>query len=335
MVAMFALPVGARNLITPQDIASQDQCSPAAKDALYASFLKNRASDQAKAYEDAKKYLGCPAVDVSEAQKKIIDYLKKYTAAYQQGERKIRLVQLLYNEQKYAEAYALGKEILAAEPDELKVLVDLGVNGYLVAPLNNASLSTEALAYARKALQLLEAGKTLKDWAPLTSQEVAIAYLNYTAGTLTLENDPTTALHHLMKVVQYETPLKKSAYTFAYIAGAYETGPYRKLSEEYKRMYAGKYETAESKLALANIDQLIDPIIDAYARAVALAGTDPKFNTPKSAWNESLITFYKFRNNGSDAGLIQMINTVLSKPMPPEPKPLTSLPESPAKPPIQ
>ena len=34
-----------------------------------------------------------------------------------------------------------------------------------------------------------------------------------------------------------------------------------------------KDETPESKLALANINQIVDRMIDAYARAVALAGS--------------------------------------------------------------
>ena len=60
-VAILALPVAARNLIAQPDNVIQDAaCTEEAKDALYASFLKNRADDQAKAYEDAKKYLACP-----------------------------------------------------------------------------------------------------------------------------------------------------------------------------------------------------------------------------------------------------------------------------------
>ena len=113
-----------------------------AKDALYQSFLKNRQPDQAKAYEDAKKYLACPAAgEVTEAQQKIIDYLKKWSAAYEKIDREVRFRKLLYNENKYPEAYALGKEILTETPDNLKVLVDLGASGYLVAPLKNASLT--------------------------------------------------------------------------------------------------------------------------------------------------------------------------------------------------
>ena len=323
---MLALPVAARNPIANGDDAVQDPCSPEGKDALYQSFLKNRKDDQAKAYDDAKKYLACPAGEVTEAQQKIIDYLKKWSKAYEDGSKKIRFIQLLYTEKKYPEAYALGKEILAAEPDNLKIMVDLGANGYLVA--NNPSLTTDALDYARKALQQLESGKTVDDWKPLTGRDVAVAYLNFTIGALTVEKDPSNALKNLIKAAQFETPLKKSPFTYAYIAGAYETGPYAKQSEEYKRLYGGKDETPESKLALANINQIVDRMIDGYARAVALAGADAAYATQKTAWNESLTTWYKFRNNDQDTGMKELVAGILSKPLPPEPTPLTSLPQS-------
>ena len=327
-VAIFALPVAARNAVAQPDNSVQDQCTTEAKDALYASFLKNRQADQAKAFEDAKKYLACPATgQVTEAQQKIIDYLKKWSTTYEKEFRKVQLPILLYNEKKYPEAYALGKQILADEPDNLYVLVHLGANGYLVTPLKNAALTADAVAYARKGLQLLEAGQNLEKWEPLANRDVALAYLNYTIGSLTLEADAVAALKHLLKAAQYETPLKKSAYTYAYIAGAYETGSYLKLSDEYNRVYKGKDETPESKLALANINQLVDRMIDAYARAVALAAADPNFATAKAAWQDSLTNLYKYRN-GSETGLPELIAGILTKPLPPEPTPLTQLPAS-------
>ena len=44
------------------------------KDAYYAAFLENRKTDQPKAYDNAKKYLACPAE--GSHPDKIIDYLK-------------------------------------------------------------------------------------------------------------------------------------------------------------------------------------------------------------------------------------------------------------------
>jgi hypothetical protein len=325
-VAILALPVAAHNAIAQPDNAVQDQCSAEGKNKLYQDFLATRKDKQEKAYESAKKYLACPATEVDAQQQAIIDYLKKFVSQYEAADKKNHFRVLLYNEKKYPEAYALGKEILAAEPDNLKVMVDLGANGYLVGPLNNASLSAEALDYAKKALQQLESGKTIDDWQPLQSKDVAVAYLNYTIGALSLQTDPSNALKNLIKAAQFETPLKKSPFTYAYIAGAYETGPYAKQSADYKAMYSGKDETPESKLALANINQLVDRMIDGYARAVALAGSDAAFSQPKAVWQESLTTWYKYRNNNTTTGMDQLVAGILSKPLPPEPTPLTSLP---------
>src|ERR1700752_1848815 len=327
-VALLALPVAATNLITVSNNSVQDQCKSEDKDAWYAEFLKIRTTDQAKAFELAKKYLACPPVgEVTEAQQKIIDYLKKWSTAYEEGMRKVKLPQLLYNDKKFPEAYALGREILAAEPDNLSVLVHLGANGYVV--VKTPQLATESLDYARKALQLIESGKTIDDWAPLAGKDAAVAYLNFTIGTLTLEKDPSAALKNLLKSAQFETLLKKSPFTYAYIAAAYETGPYAKQSDAYKATFGGKDETPESKLGLANINQIVERMIDGYARAVSLAGSDPQFADQKKLWLEVLTNWYKYLHNNSDTGMNEYIAGVVAKPLHPEPTPLTSLPTPP------
>jgi hypothetical protein len=327
-VALFALPVAASNSITVSDNSVQDQCSLEAKNALYQDFLKFRKDDQPKAFDAAKKYLACPAGEVTPEQQKIIDYLKKWSTAYEDGMKKITFTKTLYTDKNYPEAYKLGKEILTAEPDNLKILVDLGANGYVVAPLKNAQLNTESLEYARKALAMIESGKSVEDWSPLANKDAALAYLNFTIGALTLEKEPVNALKNLITSAQYETPLKKSPYTYAYIGAAYETGPYANLSAEYKTKFSGQTETPESKLALANVNQIVERMIDGYARAVALAGNEAAFTQQKAIWLESLTTWYKYLHNNSDAGMTEYIAGIVAKPLPPEPTPLVSLPPS-------
>ena len=118
------------------------------------SFLKNRARRSGESLRRREEVSGLSCRrQVTEAQQKIVDYLKKWVTKYEDGMTKITLAsRSLYNEKKYPEAYALGKEILTAEPENLKVLVDLGANGYLVAPLNNPALNAEVSEYAQKAL---------------------------------------------------------------------------------------------------------------------------------------------------------------------------------------
>ncbi len=64
---------------------------------------------------------------------------------------------------------------------------------------------------------------------------------------------------------------------------------------------------------------IIDRMIDAYARAIAAAGSDPANAQNKAQWMTKLTDFYKFRHEGSDAGLNELIASVLSRPLPAKP----------------
>ncbi len=303
--------------------ATQDQCTDESKGAWYADFTKFRTQDPTKAYEAAKKYLAaCP-----QEEGQIPTYLKKWVSAYDKEARKLKVQPLLY-EKKYGEAFTLGKEILVDEPENLRVLIDLGYSGYPAMVAKNESFTADSLNYARKAIQLIESGKAPESWAPYKGKEDTLAYLNNAIGHLTLKSNSAEALTSLIKAAQFDTELKKDPFTYYFIAAAYESGPYTKLSADYKTKFEGKDKSPESELALANIQQVIDRLIDAYARAVAVAGTDPKFQVNKKEWLDTLTTWYKYRHNSSDAGLNEMIASVLSKPLPAEPTALTTLPAS-------
>ena len=96
-------------------------------------------------------------------------------------------------------------------------------------------------------------------------------------------------------------------------------GPRAKLTDEY-RAKGFTVETDESKLMIANINQVLDRQIDALARAVALASDA----TVKKGLLADLTDAYKARNK-SDAGLDVFVASVLNKPLPDMPTPLTSL----------
>ena len=63
----------------------------------------------------------------------------------------------------------------------------------------------------------------------------------------------------------------------------------------------------------------MDRIVDAYARAIAAAGTDPKTDQSRKEWLTAMSTYYKFRHGGTDTGMTEYITTVLQKPLPPKP----------------
>jgi len=310
---------------TPAPAAAQGQCTDESKAAWYADFTKFRTTDPAKAAEAGKKYLAaCP-----QEEGPIPTYLKKWMAAYDKEARRGRFQPLLYNDKKYTEALGLGKEILAEDPENVRVVIDMGWGSYLAAiALKNESLNSDAVTYSKKAIQLIEGGKAPESWAPFKSKEETLAYLYNVVGRQAVKTNPTEALNALIKSVQMETDLKKDPWNYYFIGASYESGSYATLSADYKTRFAGKDETTESKLALENINQVIDRMIDAYARAVALAGNDAKYQANKKDWLEALSTWYKYRHNQSDAGLNEMIASVLSKPLPPLPTPITTLPAS-------
>jgi tetratricopeptide (TPR) repeat protein len=322
IVGVFALTAIANSNETPlSPTVAQGQCTDEGKAAWYKDFTTFRTSDPTKAYEAAKKYLGaCPTEDTD-----ITKYLKKWVAAYDKAARNLRLQPLLYNEKKYAEAYALGKEILVDEPENVRVMIDLGYGGYLATLAKNESFNADSINFAKKAIQLIEAGKAPESWAPFKSKDETLAYLYYTIGYLN-RTRPSEALPYFIKAAQFESELKKDPSVYYLIGVGYEGGTYAKLSADYKARFEGKDETPESKLALENINQVVDRMIDAYARAVALAGNNPKHEAAKKEWMDTLTQWYKYRHDQSDAGLTEMVASIMSKPLPPEPTPLTSLP---------
>jgi hypothetical protein len=331
-LAMLALPVFAN---TSYSSASeiQDACSPDGKTALYAEFYKELHGDQTKAYEAAKKYVACPAdsgeqtAEQKDDEAKRIAYLKNFMAKWEAAHRKDQLTDLVLNKKDYPAAFEVGKKVFADDPDYLTGYLQLANGGYAAqTTANNSALNGDATAYAKKALQLIASGKAPdKGWTPFESKDDALGWLNYIIASLTKDKSPAEAIPYFIKAASYEGTIKKLPYTYNFLGLAYETGPYAQQAAEYKTKYEGKDETPESKLALENLNQIIDRMVDAYARAVALSGSDSKYAGIKADALKAATEWYKFRHK-SEAGLNEMIAGILAKPLPPEPTPLTSLP---------
>lgn len=293
--------------------AAQETDDPA-KIAIYKQFYDNRIPNPAVAYKAAREYLQRYTKDKDQ----YIDYLNKWVVAYERDERKQSLPGFI-NQKNFAEAFSTGAKILSEEPDNLRVQIDLGYAGYLAATAKNETHNAAALGYARKAIQAIEAGKAPESWAPFKGKDDTLAYLHYAVGFLTLKTNPNEALDALLRAARYDSDIKKTPSTYYFIAVAYETGPYKTMSTAYQAQFANKPETPESKAALEKLNVVMDRIIDAYARAIATAGTDPKTEQSRKEWLAQLSTYYKFRHGGSDAGINEFIAASLQKPLPPKP----------------
>lgn len=320
-----ALALLAFSVFTNADGATvtQDQCTPENKLAWYNQFRETFKTDQAKANEVASKYLACPA---AAGEEQITGYLKNFVTLYAKASRKGQVTDLVFNKKEYVKGIELGKEVLAEEPEYLRTYIDLGYAGYFLALSKNTTYVNDSLNYSKKALQMIEGGTAPEDWKPFVNKEEALSWLNNIVGTFTISTSPADAIPYFIKAATIEGPFKKAPQTYANLGQAYEVGVYTKLADSYTANFKDKPETPESKLALANINQVVERIIDAHARAVKLAGDDPKNKALKDESMATLTNWYKYLHNNSDAGLTEMVASIMTKPLPPQPTPLTSLP---------
>lgn len=289
-------------------LAQTKECTDEFKSATYQKWYDNRKEHQDVAAQAAKDYLAtCTTEDQYSAA------LKKFVDAWDVANKNVAIQQefkAAYEGKKYADQIRLGKQIVATDPENSGIYIVMGLAG-----LGDPAVLAESAESAKKAITMLEAGKP---FAPLASKDQALAFLNYVVAKSIIKNAPADAIPYLLKTVRYESDLKKNAQVYAELAGAYGEGPIAKLSEEYKAKFTT--ESPESKLAMANINQMIDRQIDALARAAALSDA-----ANKKAVMDVLTGLYKDRNK-SEAGLNEMIASILSKPVPDVPTPLTSLP---------
>ena len=92
-------------------------------------------------------------------------------------------------------------------------------------------------------------------------------------------------------------------------------GEFAQLSAKYNEEFGTKPPSKEQAAMLEHVSQVADRAIDALARAVALS-TGPEQQEAKSKILVQLTALYKSFHNNSEAGLSELISTVLSKPLP-------------------
>ena len=289
----------------------------------YKKFVENREPNPALAYEAAKEYMRRYGREDDQYTR----YFKVWIPAFEDDERARKLAaeradreqQLLgsFTQKDFARAYGMARQVLADDPENVKVLIALGYEGVGASTqAHNETFNNEAASYALKAIQLIESGKSPDTWAPFKSKEDVLASLYYAEGFYLLKPRPESAIANFFKATQIDSDRKTSASTYYYLAASYQNGPYKRLSDDYGRRFSNQPESPESKAALESINKVVDKIIDAYARAVNLAGNDPQQQTAKGQWMARLTDLYKFRHENSAAGLNEFIVGVLAKPLP-------------------
>ncbi|OLE51999.1 MAG: hypothetical protein AUG51_20045 [Acidobacteria bacterium 13_1_20CM_3_53_8] len=327
LVATFTLPtLAAIRLMADGGTATQEQQDQAKAD-LYKKFTDNRNTNPQVAYDAGKEYLTKYGSDNDQ----YVAYIKKWVAKYEAVMRMQTLAQNI-QQSKFADAFTLAKQILADDPNNLTALWSSAIAGLNLVTTGQGTdaINTEGAANARHAIDLINQGGTFVANTPLSAddRDKTLGLLNYALGIFNYKNAPADAIKYFIEVTKHNIPQKTEPQTFFLLASAYENAYYKRMAQEYQTKFptVGAEQTPEGQLAKANLNEVINRVIDAYARAINLAGNNPKYAQQKPAWLQTLTGYYKYAHNDSDAGLNDMISSIQSKPLPPAYTPLTSLP---------
>ncbi len=311
LAATIWLPAVAR---TTQPLAATavQQGDEEAKAALYQKFLDTYKTDQAAAAAIAREYLQKYPAESDQTK-----YLSKWVTAYEAKEKEGRKAKVedLLRQQKYAEAFGAAKAILADEPGDVRTLNNAVFAALYAAGVNkNESFNAEAANYARKSIQIIQSGQ------PFDKRDETLGWLHSALGFFSLKTNPSEAIGYYIKAAGFEGATKKDPQTYLFLADAYRSAEYTKVAADFKARCttAEQQATPDCKAISDRVNAVVDRMIDAYARAIALA-TDPKYAGLKTAAMSDLTPLYKFRHDNSDAGLNEYIAGILAKPLPTEP----------------
>jgi tetratricopeptide (TPR) repeat protein len=172
------------------------------------------------------------------------------------------------------DAFALASEMLAKNPDDLSVLLRMTQVGTDEARKRNRKHTEVALQYGLKAIALIEAGSTNKADLAQLYQQTAILYL-------AAEN----------------TEEAKSRLTKATTLAPQDPSNFALLGRVINADYVSQKQDLE----------VLDTIIDAYARAVALAIGRLEYQPLVQQVMPDLTAYFKHRH-GSIKGLQHLIN---------------------------
>lgn len=278
------------------------------KDDLFQQIAKlsnsKKNEDREKAYQQSKEYLAQYGKDADDKAKKIRGFLEGY---------RIGEFNKAVDDVRMADALRYGKDILAEEPENSYVTLNLAYCALdAFTKKQDNSFFGDGINYAQQTITLFEDGKLPKDFKPFKDQAEVTALMYYAMGTFSVEGDLKGAAYYFQKAVSYESQVKSKSYPY-YIVAFYYERKYETLAADFQKKHGSKStEDASMKADREKIDAVIDAMLDAYARTVKLG--EPENNPNLPTWKARLAQVYQFRK-GSDKGLAEFINSVLSKPL--------------------
>lgn len=261
-------------------------------------------ADKDKAYELSKEYVTRFGSEEGDELKKVREFAGKYrTFLFFDAIKKTQRDQ----------AFAIGREMLKDDPDNLTVMMNLAFEGYAYTDKwSDAAFANEVAGYSQRSIEMIEAGNVKgNNFEPFTDKNSAIGYLNFYVGHFNLNKDKKVAAVSFYRSTQVEGPLKDAAAPYIGVADYYED-MYRKFSTELN-VKRSSMSDAEIDAATAKNDKIVDAMLDAYARGTKRAEAEK--NPQAGVWKERLAQIYTYRKK-SAAGLAEYIAGIDKTSMP-------------------
>lgn len=257
-----------------------------------------------KGYQLGKEFLSRFGTDKNDNVKKVRTFVESYRTSvfYSSVDRN-----------KFADAFRLGKEIVADQPQNLEVLINLTYAGYNAMASGEKSYLNDTIAAAKKAEELLDGGTTANTYAPFKDKPEATAWIYYIDGTIVSTTDKKAGAASIYRATLPASPIKDNSLPYNLIALYYED-VYEKLGNELKVKLAAKpVNEAEANALTDRVQKALELMLDAYARSSKRADAENAAN--KDVLKNRLATVYKFVKK-TDVGLAEYVSYINKTPLP-------------------
>jgi hypothetical protein len=269
-------------------------------DSYKAWYDANAANDLPKAFELAKKYLK--------------DFPNGKNAVYLQSKwlpnARARLFNQAYVDKNTEAMLALGNEELATNPDNLNFLLalarHLNVNEVNAKPPITTH-ATEAEAYTRHAVKLLEEGKKPAEGTGWNVNETLNYFYQILGGVEERNKNPDVALAFYEKAAALDA---NNAFTYFH-SGAIYQARYIKAAEKYQALpeadRAATPPSAPTAALLKDVNDAADVVLDRWIKFLKLTATNNTFGASRAEVETTVAELYKYRHPESPEGFRELI----------------------------
>ncbi len=254
---------------------------------------------------DVARYVASQIAEVKDAAQKLTlaeSFQKSFTADAEQQVIQTVILDAYIAAKRPDDAFTLGTSLLAKQPDNVSVMAQLVMAGTEAAKARNPKYLAQSRQHGLKAIEFIEANKkpaslNEQGWESIKAMLPA---LYQSLGILSMASGNVAEARTRFEKANALDPTEPFNYV---MLGTIVDDEYQKAAESYKAAPEG-----EKQVALKKATDLMDKVIDLYARAVATSEGRPEYKQLHDQILQDMTPYYKYRHNGSTEGLQQLID---------------------------